>query len=153
MSTTNGRRIHEEPASMRRNIGELGSDLIGLAELQLQLLGLDSKEAMQKAIVPVALIALAVGMLVGAFPLALIALAWWLAMATELTQAAAGGIVAGAAAVVASILILAAVKGLKKSTVILDRSRYELRNNIQWIKQMLSSKKEQTHCSEYYSNY
>ncbi|MAT14807.1 MAG: hypothetical protein CMJ46_06000 [Planctomyces sp.] len=150
MSTTNGKRVHEEPTSMRRNIGELGSDLIGLAELQVQLLGLDSKEAMQKAMLPISLLVLALGILVGAFPLALIALAWWLAMATDLTQAAAGGIVAVAAAVVAIVLILAAVKGLKKSTLILDRSRYELRNNIQWIKQVLSSKNKQAQCSDYY---
>ncbi|QDU80020.1 hypothetical protein Pla110_17420 [Polystyrenella longa] len=150
MSVSNGKRTtHEEPISMRKNIGDLGSDLIALSELQLQLISLDSRAALQKAILPIGLMLLSTGLLVGAFPLALIALTWWLAMATSLTQAAAGGIVAGVAAVLAVILLLVAKKGLQNSTKLLDRSRYELKNNIQWIKRVLSSKTERRDCSDY----
>ncbi|MEZ6046419.1 MAG: phage holin family protein [Planctomycetaceae bacterium] len=142
MSTTNGKYTPETSPSFRKDVGELSSDLIALGELQLQLIGVDSKEACQKAIFPGVLIVMALGLLIGAAPLFLFAITWWLLTVTTLTQPVAALIVVGGALLIAGLLLYLAWKGLSHSMEILNRSRTELKNNIFWIKSILSSRKK-----------
>ena len=119
------------------NLGYFGADLVTLAELQLELLTVDSGEALKHARVPAFLICLALGFVIGSCPLALLGLSWWIANVTVLTVAQSALIVAFGGLVLAAILFFVAWKGLRLGVASLKRSREEFHNNLQWIKHIL----------------
>ena len=119
------------------NLGNFGADLVSLAELQLELLGVDGGEAIKHARVPAFVMFLAIGFVIGSCPLAMLGLSWWLANITVLTVAQAALIVAFGGLILAAILFFIAWKGLRVGAAALNRSREEFRNNLQWIKHIL----------------
>ncbi len=108
-----------------------------LAELQLELLGVDGGEALKHARVPAFVIFLAIGFVIGSCPLALLGLSWWIANITVLTVAQAALLVALGGLVLAAILFFVAWKGLRVGAASLNRSREEFQNNLKWIKHIL----------------
>jgi len=125
---------------MTGRLGNLGADLIHLAELQLELFSVDAKDAGRRAYAPGLLTILGTAFLMGSCPLALLGLSWWLTEHTTLSLAASSLTIAGVGLVVAGILFFVAWKGFKSSVALLNRSRTELHSNLEWIKKLLSEK-------------
>lgn len=136
----NGTLQSEPKPDMRGDLGDLGADLLALGELQVELLSVDTRDAMRESVVPVVLLALGLGLCIGAFPVLLLACSWWLSNAFELTLASSMLIVAVSGLCTAAFLLFFAWKGLVKSISIVKRSGRELRSNIQWIKTIISQK-------------
>jgi len=135
---TNG-RVREKEPNVAASFSELTHDVIELAELQVQLLGLDMKETTQKTRTSLILAILGVCMLLGSIPVALIALGEFLVEQMGWAQST-GLIVATLVGVVLSLLILAAAWWrLRSGMGTLQRSREELNRNIAWIKASLRS--------------
>ena len=83
-----------------------GVDVITLAELQGELLRVDSKDAAKGLVWPIAFATVGAGFLVGCFPLALFGIAWWLTEVTQLTVAQSSLIVASVGLVIAGLVFI-----------------------------------------------
>jgi integral membrane sensor domain MASE1 len=114
-----------------------GSDIATLAELQAELAVADLKEALQKAVVPLALIVVGVICVIGALPVALLGVAGLLAAALKIGVAWAtlmtGGVVLGVALVVVAV----SASKIGPSFSSFRRSREELARNLAWIRTVL----------------
>jgi hypothetical protein len=128
------------PTEVARNVAELARDAMTLAELQAELLKTELKESLRGFLVPVALVAAALmaalsstAALLLSFAYVLVEFAGW---STALSLFVAS--VVGAAA--ASIAVAVAWRKLRQLSNGLDRSREELRRNMQWIKQALKNR-------------
>ncbi len=128
---------HPEP-KMRNHLGDLGADLLTLGELQLELFTVDGKEAAKQSLIPGFMIVAAIGFLMGACPLLLLGLSWWIADVTQLSQPLAAVVVAAGGFVMAAILFFMSWVRLKRSFAVLKRSRAELEENLKWVKKLLS---------------
>jgi hypothetical protein len=124
---------------MAGNVGNLGSDLMTLAELQVELLRLDAQEATKRSIPPLVVAVLGVAFVIGCCPLALLGLSWFIAAHTALSQAAAALIVAGGGLVLAAILFAVAYYWLRSCVAVLGRSREEFNRNLRWVKSLLTN--------------
>jgi hypothetical protein len=140
MKDRNGKLKQEQASNLQGQLGNLGADLITLSELQLELIAVDTRDASREAFYPTIMLCLAVGLSVGACPVALFGLSLWLSEATQLSQVAALLTVSGAALGIAAILFFRAWEGFNKSFAPFKRSRTELQSNIQWIKKIFSEK-------------
>lgn len=140
MIDQNGKTNSEPAANMKGSLGDLGADLISLSELQMELMTVDARAAMREAVYPTLGLCLALGLIIGACPVMLLGLSWWLSDLVQISLAAACFIVATASLGMAAGLLWFVCKGFKKSFELLKRSRTELRSNIQWIKKIFSEK-------------
>jgi len=140
MNHRNGKQTQEQASNVQGHLGNLGADLITLSELQLELIAVDLREASREAFYPTMMVCLAVGLCVGACPVALFGLSLWLTEISGLSQVAALLTVSGAGLGIAAILFFLAGEGVKRSFALFKRSRSELQSNIQWIKKILSEK-------------
>lgn len=122
------------------HLGNLGADLLTLGELQLELLSVDARDAAKGSYVPTVFACLGLGFVMGACPLALLGLSWWLTDVTSLTLATSSLLVALAGLLIAGVFLYLAWKGFRLSMGMLGRSRTEFRSNLRWIKQLLSQK-------------
>ncbi|QDU49231.1 phage holin family protein [Gimesia panareensis] len=125
---------------MKEGLGDLAADLISLSELQIELLAVDSRDAVRESVYPGMLLCLGGGLIMGACPVFVFGLAWWLRDVTGLNLAVACLIVALLALGGAGLLLYFARKGLMHSLGHFKRTRDELRSNTQWIKKILSEK-------------
>lgn len=140
MRSSNGHTTANPVPDIKERLGDLGADLITLSELQMELLAVDTREATKKAVLPLVLTFVSAGLLLGMFPLALLAFTWWLSDAYQLSRAASALTVVGITLAVSIPLILAATYYFRKIIGLLKRSQSELKNNIQWLKNILSEK-------------
>jgi len=140
MTSSEVEELQEADPDMPAHLGNLGADLLGLGELQLELLSVDARDAVKQSYFPTVLACLGLGFFIGCCPLALLSLSWWLTDITRLTLAASSLIVAGVGLVLAVILLYFAWRGYRKSLNLLGRSRTEFRSNIRWLKHVLSQK-------------
>lgn len=126
---------------MRRNLGQLGSDVMTLAELQVELLQVDMREWLRACTIP--LILLASGVLLGlaSFPVLLLSLAYGLGHVTEWSLAVRLLVASGAGLLVAGACALVAVQLLRRDVKILSRSSAELRRNVRWLKEVMTQSK------------
>ena len=136
MNTANG-RSESPPRAVARSASELLHDMFTLAELQGQLLVVDFQSGLRKLLLPGICLAVGGVLALCCVPLALAALGLASAETTALTYAQAFGCVLGGAVVVSAVLIVAAIMYLRSGWRLLDRSRTELRRNLQWTKDML----------------
>ncbi|HAW32252.1 MAG TPA: hypothetical protein DCY03_29785 [Planctomycetaceae bacterium] len=136
----NGTVQSEHKPDMRGDLGDLGADLLALSELQVELLSVDTRDAVRESFSPTIYLAVGLGLCIGSFPVLLLACAWWLSSAFELTLASCMLTVAVLSLILASGFFFFAWKGFKKSLRILQRSGTELRSNIDWIKTIISDK-------------
>ncbi|QDV49770.1 hypothetical protein Enr17x_17910 [Gimesia fumaroli] len=130
----------ENKTDMRGHLGDLGADLISLSELQIELLTVDTRDAVRESFYPMILLFLGGGLVMGACPVLLTGISWWLSTVSDLSLAASFFTVALCGLLIATALFFFAWKGLGKSLGLLKRSRTELKSNIQWIKKILSEK-------------
>jgi hypothetical protein len=111
--------------------------MLTLVELQGQLFVVDFELGLRKLLLPGICLAVGGVLALCCVPLALAALGLAIAETTSLTYSQAFGCVLGGAVVVSSVLIVAAISYLRSGWRLLDRSRTELKRNLQWTKEML----------------
>ncbi|MEQ8851951.1 phage holin family protein [Gimesia sp.] len=132
--------MNNQSPDIRGGFGDLIADLISLSELQIELLTIDSRDALRKSIYPLILLCLGLGLIVGAFPVMLFGMSWWLSEVTSLSLAGSCLIMALLSLAGAGLLFYLARNGLVHSLGYFKRTRDELRSNTQWIKKILSEK-------------
>ena len=130
--------INSPAGSMIGNVAEFGHDLATLGELQAKLAVVDLKEATGRAIVPAALAAGALMLVLASLPVALLGVAALLVVDARHGPGWALLATAGATLVVAVVLAVLAIPALRRSFASLDRSREELARNVAWIKTVLA---------------
>jgi len=138
---TGHQEVREEtPASvMSKSMAEFAHDVTTLAELQVQLFVLDTKQCLSRAVTPVLCFIVAVGLILSCIAVALVGIGYLLVEA---------GLPHGWAFLLTSLLglIVAAALGytgwklLQNSLNVLQRSQQELKRNIKWIKNVLKQK-------------
>jgi hypothetical protein len=129
------------PRAMRRNLGQLGNDVMTLAELQVELLQVDMREWLRACTVP--LLLLAAGLLLGlaSFPVLLLSMAYGLGHVTDWPMWARLLAAGGAGLVLAGVLAVTAIQLLRRDVKILSRSSAELRRNVRWLRELLTQSK------------
>jgi len=130
-----------EPISeMGSSIASFSGDVVSLIELQLSLLSADFRDFLSGSIIPLVMIVFGSVLALGAFPVALYALGDW--MHNEFSWSLAAGLAAAAGIGVVVALLLSGLAGflIVKNLKYLKRSRYELKRNMNWIKQVVSSR-------------
>ena len=130
-------RTMSPPQAVAHNVNELKHDLLTLLGLQWKLLGADAQQCGRRLRAPVFLIAGAVVLALGAVPVVLLAIAAGLhALGMPLAWALA---VAGLAALaVAGGMGYFAWRQFCAATAVLQRSREELRRNMESLKEMFN---------------
>ncbi len=131
------RQRGSHPSDVISQLGNFGVDVITLAELQAELLRVDSRDAVRQLTWPLVLAVIGCGFIVGCFPLAVFGVSWWLAGATSLSLAGASLIVAGSGLVIAGIVFYAAWRSLTRAWKYFSRSHEELKQNLNWLKRAL----------------
>ncbi|MBL8827938.1 MAG: phage holin family protein [Planctomycetaceae bacterium] len=116
-------------------------DLVMLAELQAKLLELDLKQAVQRVLRHAVLLAIGGLLLIGAVPVAIIALALTLAQELPVSLAAAYWLTLLGVVLAAGLLIFAAMLRLRQVTNVFARSKAEWRCNVQWLKDTLRGRR------------
>jgi len=138
----NGYRPETTAAPARvlgRNLGQLGNDVLTLVELQAELLQVDLRDWAKSFVKPVVALVMALVIAVASLPVLLMALGYLLSEATDLSLGVSMLIAAAAGLLTAGICVALAVMWLKSGQRLLQRFRTELRQNIAWLKQVLSS--------------
>jgi hypothetical protein len=140
MSEHNGRRTGVGPGRvLGRSVSHLGSDIITLVELQTALFQVDFRDwtrGMVKA--AIALVA-ALAFLLASAPILFISLGYYINEATELSLSLSMLIAAGAGLLVAGICAGLGVWMLKRDQSMFHRFKGELKQNINWLKQVLKN--------------
>lgn len=129
------------PRAMRRNLGQLGSDVMTLAELQVELLQVDMREWLRACTGPIILLLSAMLLGLASFPILLLSLAYGLGYVTDWSLAARLLAAGGVGLVTAGACALIAVQLLRRDVKILSRSTAELRRNVRWLKEVLTRSK------------
>lgn len=128
----------EVPDSLQGSLTELGHDVLTLADLQARLAQADLGETVKEAKAP------AIGLIVGlvvllcSVPIALVGLAELVIWAGWLPRFGAYLAVSGGAAALAGLVSWLCLRSVLRSGRAFDRSRQELRRNINWITRVVS---------------
>jgi hypothetical protein len=139
MMSTNDKPAAAPLPTMRRSLRQLGSDVVTLCELQGELLQVDVREWMRACTVPIALILVTALLGLASFPVLLVGLAYGLREWTEWPLWGCFLSASGAGLGAAVLCGLVAVRLLRRDARILSRSSAELRRNVRWLKEVLSS--------------
>lgn len=137
MTQTDG-STQSPPRAAAENVGEITNDIVSLAELQVKLCKLDTREAVGRLGAPAALLVVAAAVALGTIPVVLLLIAEALV--------AIGGFASWLALLTATVLGLGAAvvmavvgwKKLRKPFPLFHRSRDELKRNISWIRRVLA---------------
>lgn len=127
------------PHAMRRNLRQLGSDVMTLLELQAELLQVDMREWLKACFAPIALLLVAALLGLASFPVLLLSLAYALEHFTTLSMATCLLASAAAGLITAGGCFAVAIRLLRRDAQILSRSSGELRRNVRWLKEVLTS--------------
>jgi len=121
-----------------QSVGRLGSDVVTLMELQAELLQIDLKEWMAGFVK--SMIAMAVGLVLAlaSLPVLIAAFGYFLNDITSLSLAASMLIAGLSGIVIAAVLVGIGAWLLKREKGMLHRFKTELRQNVRWLKQVLS---------------
>ncbi len=143
MSEHNGRTAGVGPGRvLGRSVSHLGSDIITLVELQTALFQVDLRDwsrGMVKA--AIALVA-ALAFLLASTPILFISLGYFINESTELSLSVSMLIAAGVGLLVAGICAAIGVWMLKRDQSVFHRFKGELKQNINWLKQVMTSPTE-----------
>jgi uncharacterized membrane-anchored protein len=137
MTLRNGQSTATTVKAMRRNVSQLGSDVITLVELQTELLQVDLREW-------------ATGFVRS--PVLLISVGYFISQASDLSLGVSMLIAAGIGILVAAVFAGLGVWMLRREQGMLHRFRRELKHNITWLKHVLSSPAETTAARPTYSS-
>ena len=132
----NGRRQFP-PRAVARNMADVGHDMTVLAELQLQLLSADCREATRRLTMPTGLAAVASVLALCALPILFVAIALGINAFLEWPPWAGFLLTGGVFLLLSVILLGVAYAGFRRSMAPLDRSREEFNQNIRWLKEVL----------------
>jgi len=142
MSTGNGTTTNVRPMTVARNARALAGDVLELVELQTDLLKVDAADWTKRLILPLVLIAAAVGLGIGCIPILLSSLAEALVAWLHINQALALLIAGAVGLVLTAICGLTGWLRLRGSFMVFSRSREELQRNIRWLRRVLTSSKK-----------
>lgn len=141
MINTTQKRTDYDPVmpttAVAKNVGSLTHDLITLAELQWELLQVDTSRSIRRLLILIVVGVVAAAMLVGCVPVALIALGYVLTEQFELSMSASMICSAGVGVVIGALLLLVAYLLSKQLTAGFDESKSEFAKNVQWLKSTL----------------
>lgn len=122
---------------VRHGLAGLLHDVMTLAELQLNLLSVDAKEASGRAVLPFALLGGAAVFALSALPLLLVALAQLLRDQAGWPAAAATATAVATGLIIAAVLAAIGYLRLRRCLEPLARSKEEFERNVTWLKNAL----------------
>ncbi|RUL83900.1 phage holin family protein [Tautonia sociabilis] len=128
----------EVPDSLQGSLTELGHDVCTLADLQVRLARADLAEAVEEARVPAIGLVIGLAVLVSCVPIALVGVAEGVVFAGWLPRFGAYLAVAGGFALVSGLVSWLCLRSVRKSGRAFERSREELRRNIDWVTRVIS---------------
>jgi protein-S-isoprenylcysteine O-methyltransferase Ste14 len=127
----------ERPTRIRKNLAGLAHDALTLAELQVQLLSLDLRDARQGAGTALSQVLVGAVLALGAIPVLLLAAAHLLVESAEWPPSVAYATVGVLAALVALVLVRLGWRRTARSLATVQRSRTELMETLRWLKESL----------------
>lgn len=136
----NGQAHESATATMVRGARELSSDLVSLAELQWQLAMADLAVAKQEALAQTMKFVIVLGLAIGGTPLLLFGVAELLVEQLEWSRGLTYLGVAVIALGLAGFIGMSVMRGLSKCGASFARSKFELNQNIAWLKSVLTRK-------------
>jgi len=125
------------PKGLAGDVREFAHNVLTLAELQAHLFVADVQECGQRIMIPGIVLICGVVLGMACFPLALVVLALFLVQLFEVTYAMGFLIAFAAGAVLSALLVAIGYLQVRKHAILLQRSREELRRNLNWIKKVL----------------
>jgi hypothetical protein len=125
------------PSGVAKDMGELTSDVMSLAQLQLELFTTDCRTGMKGLLTPVVLLLGAGLAAFGTVPVVLLLLAEVLVRVAGLSQLAALSTAALSGLVAALVLAIVGWSQVRGVGRVFQRSREELIRNLNWIKHSL----------------
>jgi uncharacterized membrane protein YqjE len=126
--------------AVRRNVAGLIEDVVELAELQVQLVSVDVREATSQATRPILAVLAGVSLALGAIPVLLLSIGWMLVHRAGLPEDAAFALTSVAGFLIAGALAWLGWRNLNSTLTVLSRSKSELTENIRWIKDALTNR-------------
>lgn len=133
-----GKKPANAYAGIRQNAATLAQDFIRLVDLQIQLLTIDLSDFWLKSRVGIALIVIGGTTMLAAIPVLLLGLAELLHTQTRLTLEGAQLTVGAVALLTGGLFLWISLQLLTKASTSLDRSRAELKSNMDWLRSVLS---------------
>jgi len=125
------------PKGLAGDVREFAHNVLTLAELQAHLFVADVQECGQRVMIPGIVLICGVVLGMACFPLALVVLALFLVQLFEVTYAMGFLIAFAAGAVLSALLVAIGYLQVREHAILLQRSREELRRNLNWIKKVL----------------
>jgi len=125
-------------AGVRDGVGDLLHDVVSLGELQAELLAVDARESVQKAVMPLVLLGIGIAAGLAAFPVLLIALAEGLVLGLSWKPPLAYVVSGLVGAALGGGLVYAAWRQAADVIAVFKRSQDELAENVRWIKYALT---------------
>ncbi len=135
MSQLNGFKPHK--SSVTKSVASLARDAVELGELQLELIKLDTAEAVRKFQSTIVLAAIGAFLLIACLPVALHGVAEALVEFADWTRPVAFGASVGVGLGVSAIVLGFSWSRLKKGLASWRRSSEEFSRNIEWLKSAL----------------
>ena len=117
-------------------MGEIAEDVVSLAELQMELCKVDTRDALGRLAAPVMLMAAAAVLALGTIPVMLLFVAQAMVALTGASQWLALLIAADLGFAAAAILVIVGRRRLVGPPRLFDRSREEWKRNVQWMKRV-----------------
>ncbi len=134
-----GRNGRDKSRRLTGNVAGVIHDITELLELQVKLFAADTRSALRNSMLAVVLIVLAVCTLLGAMPVALMAVAEILVEQAQLSHIEALLVASGAGIGVAVVVLAIAWWRLRRGLQHLHGSFEELDRNVAWIKHVLKN--------------
>jgi uncharacterized membrane protein YqjE len=143
MSEHNGPRTGVGPGRvLGRSVSHLGSDIITLVELQTALFQVDFRDWSRSMVKAAIALVAALAFLLASTPILFISLGYFINEATDLSLSLSMLIAAGAGLLVAGICAAVGLWMLKRDQSVFHRFKGELKQNVNWLKQVLTNSNE-----------
>jgi hypothetical protein len=125
------------PTGVVQTLGEVGNDIMNLAELQAKLVALDAKEAVSRA--SLAVIAIAVGLVIAAasVPVALLGMADIVARTFQIQPGWAMLLTAAVALLFAGMIVGVFTRQIPEALKTFRRSKEEFERNLAWLRTVI----------------
>jgi hypothetical protein len=128
---------------MERSLRSLLQDALQLVDLQLQLFNLDLSELWGRAKIAAALCIMASVAMVAALPVLLLSFAEELRAVTNWSSAGALAVVSGTTLALGAAALFWSLRQLTHAGASLARSQQELKENMAWLRSMLSGDEDE----------
>jgi len=135
--TPNGKGNGSPEGQVVGGIAEFGNDLTTLAELQIKLGLIDTKECLEKALYPIGFVFAGLILAIGAVPVAILGIAQVVASAFRLSTGASMILTAMTVILLSAVIIAMALRNIGPSLSVFRRSREEFDRNLNWVRTVL----------------